>query len=190
MSSSRSRVTAALLRRNIRETCYFPRRGKQTRATMEIASFTDPCEGHFHIFMPSSFPLKAARGRVYGSCVARGVWCARHCVLKWINRARQESCWQGPAMPQSEMTVGWANGTGGGWGLTARGSLRWSPPHPHPTLYLLPLFSLFFFSFLWFLLTKNRLGGHFAHWWITLFFFFHFHFALKPDMRSCPTAMD
>lgn len=171
MSSSRSRVTAALLWRNIRETCYFARRGKQTRATMEIASFTDPCEGHFHIFMPSSFPLKAARGRVYGSCVARSVWCARHCVLKWINGARQESCWQGPAMPQSEMTVGWANGTGGGWGLTARGSLRWST-HPHPPLYLLPLFFLFFFSFLWFLLTKNRLGGHFAHQWISFFFFF------------------
>lgn len=146
MSSSRSRVTAALLRRNIRETCYFPRRGKQTRATMEIASFTDPCEGHFHIFMPSSFPLKAARGRVYGSCVARGVWCARHCVLKWINRARQESCWQGPAMPQSEMTVGWANGTGGGWGLTARGSLRWSSPTPRFISSLSSPFS-FFLSF-------------------------------------------
>lgn len=29
---------------------------------MEIASFTDPCEEHFHIFMPSSFPLKTVKG--------------------------------------------------------------------------------------------------------------------------------
>lgn len=189
MSSSRSRVTAALLRRNIRETCYFPRRGKQTRATMEIASFTDPCEGHFHIFMPSSFPLKATRGRVYGSCVARGVWCARHCVLKWINGARQESCWQGPAMPQSEMTVGWANGTGGGWGLTARGSLRWSPPHPPPALSppsLLPF--LFFFPLI--PVDQKSTWGTFCSPMDLSLFFFHFHFALKRDMRSCPTAMD
>lgn len=32
---------------------------------MEIASFTDPCEEHFHIFMPSSFPLKAVKGGLW-----------------------------------------------------------------------------------------------------------------------------
>ncbi len=30
---------------------------------MEIASFTDPCEEHFHIFMPSSFPFENREGR-------------------------------------------------------------------------------------------------------------------------------
>lgn len=44
-------------------------------AMMEIASFTDPCEEHFHIFMPSSFPLKTREGRGWRwRCVGGWGW--------------------------------------------------------------------------------------------------------------------
>lgn len=126
---------------------------------MEIASFTDPCEEHFHIFMPSSLPLKVVKGGLWILQTTRRLM--RSPLFKWINRTRQESCWQIYAGPQSGMTAGWANGTGGGWGLTGRPSRRWSP------LSLSPLFFLCLY-FLWFLSTKID-SGTFAHWWIFLF---------------------
>lgn len=104
---------------------------------MEIASFTDPCEEHFHIFMPLSFPLKTVKGGGMDPAwhVAFDAFTTE--LLKWINGTRQESCWQSRAVSQSEMTAGWANGTGGGWGLAARKSPWWSPLSPSSLLPLL-----------------------------------------------------
>lgn len=44
-------------------------------------------------------------------------------LLKWGNGTRKDSCWQSCAVPHSEMTVGQANRTEGGWGLPARKSM-------------------------------------------------------------------
>lgn len=114
---------------------------------MEIVSFTDPCEEHFHIFMPSSFPLKVVKGGLWILQTTQRLM--RSPLFKWINR-RQESCWQSYAGPQSEMTAGWANGTGGGWGLTGRPS-RWWSPLSLPSFLPLLLFSLISVD-------QNRLG--------------------------------
>lgn len=99
---------------------------------------------------------------------------------------KQESCWQESAMPQSEMTAGWANGTGGGWGVNSKTQSAVVPTQPR---FISSLHPLFFFSSL-IPVDRNRLGGHFALRWIFFLLLSHFHFAFKQESRSCPTATD
>lgn len=141
---------------------------------MEIASFTDPCEEHFHIFMPSSFPLKAVKGGLWILHGMRRLMRSPLCVKmdQW-NKTRK-------LLAEPGCTPEWDDSWVGQWdrrwvGVNSKRESAVVPPPLSPPS-LLPLF-------LWFLLTKIDLGT-FAHWWI--FFFFSFPLCFKARYEKLP----
>lgn len=129
---------------------------------MEIASFTDPCEEHFHIFMPSSFPLKAVKGGLWILHGTQRLMRSPLCVKmdQW-NKTRK-------LLAELRRTPEWDDSRGGQWDRRWVGvnSKRESVVVP---LYLLPLlFFIFFFDFCWpkstwgHLLTDGSFYFHFA----------------------------
>ena len=150
---------------------------------MEIASFTDPCEEHFHISMPSSLPLKAVKGGVRILRGTRRLMRSPLCVKmdQW-NKTRK-------LLAEPRRTPGWGDSWVGQWdrrwvGVNSKSEsvvvvLSLSPPSlPTPTSSLISV-------------DRNRLGdvcslmGPFF-----FFFFFFFPFFLKKNPKICPTPKD
>lgn len=140
---------------------------------MEIASFTDPCEEHFHIFMPSSFPLKAVKGGLWILHGMRRLMRSPLCVKmdQW-NKTRK-------LLAEPGCTPEWDDSWVGQWDRRWVGVNSKRESAVVPLLYLLPLFFLFSFDFCW---PKSTWG----HLLTDGSFFFSFPLCFKARYEKLP----
>ena len=142
---------------------------------MEIASFTDPCEEHFHIFMPSSFPLKGVKGGVWILRGTQRLMRSPLCVKmdQW-NKTRKLLAEPRCAPERDDSWVG-------------QWDRRWVGVNSERESVVAPFISSLSSSSLALIsVDQKSTGGHL----LVDGSFFYFHFALKRDTRTCPTAMD